>query len=252
MRCPTGYACVGTTCECTDLTVCGVACTARSCTCGYVCNAAGRCVPPPPCAFSDRCPAGEVCRRGQCIADLRSGTSPDGTSCGSTTQCSGGSCAFRTCTRRCARNADCAAGLICAESDNLENSGCVLPEATACASGCTQPTHTCSLYRTPAGYCAQWCTRNADCTGGRCVASAMNTAHPAAAYLLYRVCVVGAMRLCSNEEIEIEGTSPTDSGCSLGVGCLVETDCPTTHPICVTTMGITTRGVCVRQLLPPK
>jgi hypothetical protein len=248
LRCPTGYTCNGTVCECSDPAVCGVACTTGSCTCGYVCNASGRCVPPPPCAFSDRCASGQVCRRGQCTADIPSGTAADGTSCGSTTECSGGSCAFRTCTRRCARNSDCAPGLVCAESDNLENNGCVLPETTSCATGCTQPTHTCSLYRTPAGYCAQWCTRNADCPGGRCVASTNNVAHPASAYLLYRVCLPSMTRTCTDDEIEVETTSSTERLCSRGVGCLVETDCPTSHPVCVTTMGISVRGVCARRI----
>lgn len=244
--CPANYACSGGRCVCNNPSVCGPACVAGACPCGLMCNGANRCVLPPPCAFDEHCAAGQFCRNGQCLALPPAGPNPGGSMCGSRSECAGRACVARTCTTPCRRNSECPMGLICAESDNLEGAGCVLPTSGWCGSTCSGAAETCALYRTPTGNnCSEWCTINASCASGACVATEDATAHPAAGFLYYRACLP-RMRVCASNEFDFV-LSTGMNRCSTGLGCRTNADCPTAYPTCtLSDRPFEPRGICVR------
>lgn len=256
--CPEGYTCMdgidGKACVCTDPSVCGVVCDSHGdCPCGLVCDPDGRCVDPIPCAFSAFCDAGERCYQGDCVAGIVAGSKANGAECGEASECAGGACVYRTCTTACVRNDDCGEGSVCAESDNLQNNGCAIPTEQICPGGCAAPEATCALYTTPAGACATWCAQNADCDGGRCAADFEFFAHPAAPFLVYRVCAEGPAT-CGADELEVDISTDFDMNgpvyCTLGAGCRGDADCPESHALCA--LGDhhgpdEARGLCVRS-----
>jgi hypothetical protein len=188
-----GPTCGGTLgpCPCTANTECA---TNQVCVAG-ACTAAANA-----CEYSSQCASGDVCANGQCVASCTANEcptsytctkgacepNPSGSSCTSSTQCSGSTpiCAGGQCSPACGANGSCPTGDYCNQgacqvntlpSPNCtQTSDCKGAEPQQCVAGFCEYTCTTSAQCqaideridvcSPQGYCASAAEANPQCT----------------------------------------------------------------------------------------